>query len=153
LREIGTKSRVASITCKKRISVINIYSPEMFLEHGFLRRVFEVFDRLGLSVDMVSTSEVNVSITLDEKHDLHQLKEELERMAKVEIKNSRAKISLVGNGMMLMPDLFEKLFTSLGDIRIEMFSSTTSLINQSFVVKEEEADEAVRRLHSTFFGR
>ena len=60
VRDIKTRSRLASIACKRRVCVINISTPEMFLAHGFLRRVFEIFDNLGFSVDMVSTSEVNV---------------------------------------------------------------------------------------------
>jgi len=153
LKEIEKGSRVASIACKKGVSVINIYSPNMFGAHGFLKEIFSVFESLKLSVDMVATSEVNVSVTVDEKHDLKRLVNELSKIAKVEIRNNRAKISLVGNDMLLMPDLFGKLFMSLKDIRVEMISSSTSEINQSFVVKQEQADEAVRRLHMTFFGR
>ncbi len=152
VRDIKTRSRLASIACKRRVCVINISTPEMFLAHGFLRRVFEIFDNLGFSVDMVSTSEVNVSVTIDGKHDLQRLVRELEKISKVEVRENRAKISLVGNEVSFMPDLFKKLFEALSEIKVEMMSSSTSEVNQSFVVKEEQADEAVRRLHMAFFG-
>lgn len=153
LKEIKVKSRVASIAYKKKIKVINISTPKMFQAHGFLRRVFEIFDNEGISVDMISTSEVNISVTMDGKQDTDRLIEKLGEMADVEVRANRAKISMVGKGMVYMPGVLGKLFSSLGDINIEMVSSSTSEINQSFVVKEEHADEAVKRLHATFFGR
>lgn len=153
LKDIGVKRRVASIAYKKRIKVINIHNPSMFLAHGFMKRIFEVFDSFGVSVDMIATSDVNVSMTLDEGHDIGGLLQELRKMAQVEVRSNRAKISLVGKDMAFIPGLFGKLFSSLRDIRVEMISSSTSEINQSFVVREEDADETIRRLHKEFFGR
>lgn len=151
LKDINARPRVASITCRKRIKVINISTPKMFQTHGFLRRIFEIFDAHGISVDMVSTSEVNVSLTIDGKNKTDSLAEELGKIAEVDVKNDRAKVSLVGHGIMHMPGMLGSMFTALNGIDVEMISSSISEINQSFVVKEEEADTAVKRLHSTFW--
>lgn len=152
VRCIGNRKRIASIACKRRISVINIHTPKMFLMHGFLRRVFETFDMFGLSVDMVSTSEVNVSVTLDQRHDTRGLVKELEKIAEVEIKSNMAMVSVVGNGLAYRTDLLSRIFSTLSSVAVEMTSSSTSEINQSLVVKDGDADDAVRHLHKAFFG-
>ncbi len=152
LKDIKARSRIAAIACKKKVQVVNIHTPRMFQTRGFLRKTFEIFDELGFSVDMVSTSEINVSVTIDGKADTEKLVKELKRLGEVKVMAKRAKISLVGKNMAMKPGIFAKLSASLGSIEIEMISSSTSEINQSFVVREEDADEAVRRLHRTFFG-
>ncbi len=152
VKEIKSKSRVASIACKKKIQVINIISPEMFQTHGFLRRIFEVFDNHSTSVDMVSTSEVSISITLDGKNDTDKLIRDLRKLGKIQALSNRAKVSMVGKGMVYIPGIAGRIFTSLDGIEVEMVSSSRSEINQSFVVQEKYADEAVRKLHRRFFG-
>lgn len=153
LRDIKEKYRVASITCKKKIQVINLTTPQMFQMHGFMRHVFEIFDEHKVSVDMVSTSEVNVSITIDGKQRTGHLVESLKKLAEVQVLHDRAKVSIIGKQMVYMPHILEKVFSSLDGIYVEMISSSTSEINDGFVVEEKYADEAVRRLHKTFFGR
>ncbi len=153
LRNIKTRSRIASITCKKRIQVINLTNPQMFQSHGFLRKVFEIFDNHGVAVDMVSTSEINISITVDGKQQTDKLVQELGNIAQVQLKSNRAKVSMVGKDMAHMSGVMGKLFSSLNGIAIEMVSSSTSEINQSFVVEEKDADRSVIKLHNAFFGR
>jgi aspartate kinase len=153
LKDIRVKNRVVSIACKKKIQVINLTTPKMFQMHGFLRQVFETFDKHGVSVDMVSTSEVNVSITMDGKQKTDRLVEDLKGLADVQIMPNRAKVSIVGKHMVYIPGILSKLFSSLDGIYIEMISSSTSEVNDGFVVEEKYADEAVRRLHKSFFGR
>jgi len=153
LKEISAKKRIASIACKKKIKVININNPQMLLAHGFLKKVFEAFDNNGISVDMVATSDVNISVTLDGKHNIDKVVQQLERIAQVEVFSNRAKVSLVGKNMAFIPGLFGKMFSAIGDIEVEMISSSSSEINQSFVVREEDADKTVRKLHKEFFGR
>lgn len=152
LKDIRTKRRVASIACKKKIQVVIISTPKMFQTHGFLRRVFEVFDARHASVDMISTSEVSISITLDKGQDTRLLMEDLRKLADVKLLSNRAKVSLVGKGMADIPGILGKLFTSLKGIEVEMVSSSRSEISQGFVVEERYADEAVGRLHASFFG-
>jgi aspartate kinase len=152
LRNPGVKCRIASITCKKNIQVMNLSTPSMFQEHGFLRKVFGVFESRGVSVDMVSTSEVNVSVAIEGRHITDALKSELGKIAKVDVRSGRAKISLVGNDLIYVRGALGRMFSALKGMSIEMVSSSLSETNQSFVVKEKDADTAVRRLHATFFG-
>jgi aspartate kinase len=151
LRNSNNK-KVVSIACKKGIEIVDIHTPSMFMMHGFLKKVFTVFDSLGISIDLVSTSEADLSVTLDVSHDVERLAKELRKFAEVDIKKGRAKISIVGSGMAYRRSLLGKIFSSLNGIDIEMISSSASEINQSIVVREENADIAVRKLHKTFFG-
>lgn len=146
------RGRVASITYKKNITVINISTPRMFEVHGFLKKVFEIFDRNDISVDMVSTSEINVSVTIDGDQKTGKLEAELSKLAEIEIKRDRAIVSLVGHNISNVPNALSIIFSALNNIPIEMISSSMSEINQSFVVKDEYADGAIRKLHAAFFG-
>ena len=146
--------RVSSITYKKSIKVINISTPRMLESKGFLRRIFEVFDINNISVDMVSTSEINISVTIDnlKNQRIDKAESELKEIGKVDIKENRAIISVVGNKMIHVPNVMGIIFSALNNIDVEMISSSMSEINQSFVIKEEQLEEAVKRLHKAFFG-
>jgi aspartate kinase len=154
LRNARTANRVTSIVCRRNVKVVNIHSPRMLLAHGFLHKISEVFDRLGISVDMISTSEVNVSLTIDDKYSTERLVEELKNIGDVEVRNNRASISLVGSDVGGNSDILGRVFANLGamNIDIEMLSSGASEINESFVVREEDADDAVKTLHNALFG-
>ncbi len=153
LKNIKKERRVASITCKKRISVVNLHTPSMFLVHGFLKKVFDTVDRLGLSVDMISTSEVSVSMTFDNEHGLDRLVRELKKLSEVELLSNRAQISVVGNNLASIPGIFGRIFSALDGIEVEMISSSASEVNQSFVVQEKDANSSILKLHNEFFGR
>ena len=146
--------RVSSITYKKSIKVINISTPRMLESKGFLRRIFEVFDINNISVDMVSTSEINISVTIDnlKNQRIDKAESELKEIGKIDIKENRAIISVVGNKMSHVPNVMSIIFSALNNIDVEMISSSMSEINQSFVIKEEQLEEAVKRLHKVFFG-
>lgn len=150
-RRAPSRNRVTSITCRKHIKVVNMSTPRMFEVHGFLRKVFEIFERHDVVVDMISTSEINVSVTIDGTQKTDKLMAELRGIAEIDIKEDRALVSLVGHNISYLPDVLGRMFTALEGIQIEMISSSMSEINQSFVVKNEHADEAVRRLHAAFF--
>lgn len=154
LRNAGRANCIKSIVCRRNVKVINIHSPRMLLAHGFLHRIFEVFDRLGISVDMISTSEVNVSLTLDDRYDTDRLVEELNGIGDVDVRDNRASISLVGLEVGGNSDILGRVFSNLGamNINTEMLSSGASEINESFVVREEDADDVIRILHNAFFG-
>ncbi len=152
LGDVKAKSRVISIACQKKIQVINLTTSKMFRMHGFLRQVFEIFDRHKISADMVSTSEVSVSITLDGRQQTGALVDDLKKLARVSVMRDRAKISIVGKGMAHMPGIIGKWSSCLGNMYIEMISSSTSEVNDGFIIEEKYADEAVRKLHKRFFG-
>ena len=126
----------------------------MLLAHGFLARLFSVFEDYKKSVDMVSTTEVSVSLTVDNDKDLDKIKEDLEGVAEIKIESSKAIVCLVGEGMKSVPGVAGRIFSVLGSnkINIEMISQGASEINISFIVDNKDADKAVQVLHKEFFS-
>ncbi|OGF18238.1 MAG: hypothetical protein A2W00_08400 [Candidatus Eisenbacteria bacterium RBG_16_71_46] len=141
--------RVKSIACKKGITAVTIVSTRMLLAHGFLARVFESFGRHHVVVDLVTTSEVSISVTVDDPGRLDPVIAELEAIGRVEVRHGLAVVAVVGEGAPQRLGLAGHLFTLLGGVGVgvEMISQGASRVNLSFVVKEEDADRAVRLLH------
>jgi len=121
----------------------------MLLAHGFLARVFEVFGRHHVVVDLVTTSEVSISVTVDDAARLDDAVAELEAIGRVEVRGGLAVVAVVGEGAPRQVGLAGHVFTLLGGIgvAVEMISQGASRVNLSFVVREEEADRIVRLLH------
>jgi aspartate kinase len=124
----------------------------MLMAHGFLRALFEVFDRYRTSVDMVATSEVSVSLTLDNLSSLKAIVEDLKQLGEVQISSNTALICLVGNNLKYTPGVARRAFGSLADINILMVSHGASNINFSFLVDEKDANTAIQKLHADFFS-
>ncbi len=141
--------RVKSIASRAGITAVTIVSTRMLMAHGFLARVFEVFGRHHLVVDLVTTSEVSISVTLDDAHRLDEALADLEGIGEVEIRRGLAIVAVVGDGAPTQVGLAGHLFTLLGGIGVpvEMISQGASRVNLSFVVREEHAAPAVRLLH------
>ncbi|MBW2989506.1 aspartate kinase [Candidatus Woesearchaeota archaeon] len=150
------KSReiIKAIACKKNISLISVVSNRMLLAHGFLARLFSVFEDYKKSVDMISTSEVSVSLTVDNEDNIDKITEDLEGVADVHIEKGKAVVCVVGEGMNNVPGISGRIFSILGKnkINIEMISQGASEINISFIVDNKDADKAVQALHKEFFG-
>lgn len=142
---------IKSITSKKDIKVINIYSPKMLFAHGFLRRIFEIFDKYKTSVDLITTSEVNVSLTLDAYDKVDDIMKELSEFSEVKMEDDKSLICIVGNNMKYEKGIEKKIFQVLGDYNISMISQGASVINLSFVVKRDEMDSVIKTLHKEFF--
>ncbi|MBX7230799.1 MAG: lysine-sensitive aspartokinase 3 [Bdellovibrionales bacterium] len=143
---------VTGIAFKKEVTLVNIYSTRMLGAHGFLKSVFDIFARHKLSVDLIATSEVNLSLTLDPNSDLEALnkvKQELESFSEVEVHGHRGMISVVGGGIRKTPGLALKIFSHLSDINIQMVSMGASELNLSFVVHSDEVNEVIKRLHQS----
>jgi aspartate kinase len=140
-----------SIACKKKITLVNIVSTRMLMAHGFLRRIFEVFDRYETPVDMVATSEVSVSLTIDNLARLKDISRELRQFAEVTIEEDQAIVCLVGDNIRYTPGVASRTFEALRDINIRMISQGASLLNLSVVVTQEDLKPAVERLHAEFF--
>ncbi|MCC5932956.1 MAG: lysine-sensitive aspartokinase 3 [Balneolales bacterium] len=144
-------SPVRAIAFKKDITVITVISSRMLLAWGFLAKVFAIFEKHQVSVDLVSTSEVSISMTVDKKTRLDAVQKELEDIASVKIYHNQALISLVGKNMMQSKGVAAKAFDALAEFPIRMISQGSSDINLSVVVENEHAVEAVLALHDTFF--
>jgi aspartate kinase len=155
IRARAPKSRTPfrAIAAKKGVKVINVRSPRMLMAHGFLRGLFDIFDRHAISADLVSTSEVSVSIAFDGSRDVSAAVEELKRLGKVEVEERKAIICLVGENVRGKVGMAASVFAAAAraNINLHMISQGASEINISFVVEESDVTEAVRQLHKHFF--
>jgi len=142
---------VKSIACKRKITLVNIHSSRMFMAHGFLRRIFEVFDRYETSVDMIATSEVSVSLTIDQPDHLVRIAEELGAFSEVSTEPDQAIVCMVGENIRYTPGVAAMVFNALRGVNIRMISQGASLLNLSVVVAEKDLRTAVESLHNEFF--
>ncbi len=149
--DVSTSSPVRAIAFKKDITVITIISSRMLLAYGFLKRVFEIFEKHEVSVDLVSTSEVSISMTVDKKTRITSVVKELEEIGTVNVYYDQALISLVGRDMMKTKGVAAQAFSALAEFPIRMISQGSSDSNLSVVVENDEAIDAVQSLHDTFF--
>ena len=146
------KSVVKSFAAKRGITAVTVTSSRMLMAHGFLRALFEVFDKHRISVDVVTTSEVSVSLTTDDKRALEPVIEELAALGRVEVERGLALVCMVGTNLKDRPGIAAQTFACVSGINVRMISQGASEINLSFVVGEEHADTAIRRLHKHFFA-
>jgi aspartate kinase len=145
-------SPIRSIACKRNITLVHIVSSRMFMAHGFLRRIFEVFDRFETSVDMLATSEVSVSLTLDNACWLDAIRKELETFAEVSVEQDQAIVCLVGENIRQCPETAARVFRSLNGVKPRMVSQGASQLNLGLVVAAADLPSAVESLHREFFG-
>ena len=141
-----------SIAAKKKLTIIDIVASRMLLAHGFLKSVFDVFDKHKCAIDMVSTSEVSISVTVDSKEALPAICEELGRIADVKYESNKALICLVGEDIRGHSGIAAQVFGAISHVNIRMISQGASEINMSFMINEEDVDEAIRSLHNKFFA-
>ncbi len=142
---------VSSITYKRSQAMINIYSTRMLGTSGFLRRVFEVFDRLKISVDHIATSEVNVTVTVGRTDALEALRRELAEIATVSVDDNVGVVSLVGERLPATPGVAARIFRALTGINVSLITYGGSGVNLSVVVGNDNVDTAVRKLHKELF--
>src|SRR5271165_3980641 len=146
------KNIFKAIAAKKRITIVDVAAPRMLLAHGFLRAIFEAFDRHKVSIDVVSTSEVSVSLTVDSNQAIPALAADLAKLADVKYEGRKAIVCLVGENLRDTPGVAGLVFRELSDKKIRMISQGASEINLTFVIEEDEVPEVIRRLHKTFFS-
>jgi aspartate kinase len=140
-----------AVAFKKGISVILIAQPRMLMAYGFVARVFEVFDRHKTPVDLIATSEVSISLTVDDPARMPLVREELAALGDVQVLPGMAIISVVGRGFVRHSGLAARIFQAIRDVNVVMISFGASEVNVSFVVAEADAERAVRALHREFF--
>ncbi len=149
VKETEHKEIIKAISYKKGITVISVESTRMLNAHGYLAKIFEAFSKHGKSVDMISTSEVDVSITIDNDENLDLIAEELKDIANIEVKNNKAIMYVVGEGMKHRPGTAGKIFEILGkqDVNVEMISQCFDEISIGFVIDQELTEKALSALH------
>jgi aspartate kinase len=148
------ESWVKSITYKKSVTLIHIVSTRMLGQYGFLAKVFHIFAELHISVDVITTSEVSVALTLENDNNLDQLKSELEKIANVTIHQGKTIVSLIGdikhsvNILGKTMDILKKK-----SIQVQMISHGASKVNNSFIIDDQDANTLITELHRLFFEK
>jgi aspartate kinase len=142
---------IKAIAHKTGVTTVQITSARMLGAYGFLRALFEVFDRHRTVVDVVTTSEVSVSLSLDDDSTLPAIVEELEQLGTVRVEKGRAIICVVGEGLRGTPGVAARVFSTISDINVTLISQGASSVNFTFAIEEARVVEAVKRLHEAFF--
>jgi len=142
---------VKAIAYKTGVSIVSVTSTRMLGAYGFLRALFEVFERHRTVVDLVATSEVSVSLSVDDTTALPGILKDLAALGEPAVETGRAIICIVGEGMRGTPGIAARIFATILDINVSLISLGASRINITFVVDESRAAEAVRRLHAALF--
>lgn len=141
-----------SVACKRNITVVDIHSTRMLMAHGFLRRIFEVFDRYETPVDLLATSEVSLSLTIDTTARLGAICDELRPFSEVAVENDQAIVCVVGENLRYTPGVAARVFGALPEINVRMISQGASRLNLSFVVAGGDLPRAAAALHREFFS-
>ncbi len=142
---------IKAISCKRGIYVVNIRSTRMLMAHGFLNRIFEVFNRHETAVDMLASSEVSVSLTVDDAARLAAICDELRDFAEVTVEQDQAIICMVGDNIRHTPGVAARAFGALEAVNIRMISQGASRVNLGFVVAGDDLQKTVTLLHEEFF--
>jgi aspartate kinase len=145
------EGQLTALACKRDVTVIDITSTRMLMAHGFLRRLFEVFERFKTAVDVVTTSEVSVSVTVDDTRRLEAILDNLHNFAEASCEREMAIICAVGENLRVDPTLFGRAVTSLDRIPLRLVSQAASRRNITFVLRDADVPHAMMRLHETFF--
>jgi aspartate kinase len=143
---------VKAVAAKDGITAIRVKSSRMLLAYGFLRKVFEVFEKYKTSIDMVTTSEVAVSITIDNDTYLQEIVKELEALGTVEVDANQTIVSIVGNEITKTEDVMKKVFDALAGIAIRMVSYGGSKHNISLLIERKNKELALQLLNKGLFG-
>jgi aspartate kinase len=141
-----------SIAAKKKLTIIDVVASRMLMSHGYLKAVFDVFDKYKCVIDMVSTSEVSISVSVDSNQQLPEICAELAKIADVKMEGHKALVCLVGEDIRGHNGIAGQVFGAISHVNVRMISQGASEINMSFMIDEEDVEEAVRSLHEHFFA-
>jgi aspartate kinase len=141
-----------SIAAKKKLTIIDVVASRMLMSHGYLKAVFDVFDKYKCVIDMVSTSEVSISVSVDSNQQLPEICAELAKIADVKMEGHKALVCLVGEDIRGHNGIAGQVFSAISHVNVRMISQGASEINMSFMIDEEDVEEAVRSLHEHFFA-
>lgn len=150
-KDVEDHPLIRAMALRKKQILVTLSTPEMLHAHGFLFQLFKVFNDHGVSIDAITTSEISVSVTLDDSTLLNKkLINDLSQFADVQVEENLALISLIGNNINHTPGLGKHIFEAISDINVRMICLGASKHNFCFLVSEENGPEAIRRLHETF---
>jgi aspartate kinase len=149
---VPSTSVIKCVACKRGITVVDIRSTRMLMAHGFLKNIFEVFDRYETPVDMLATSEISVSLTIDDGRHLEAICDEVRPYADISAESGQAIVCVVGDNLRSTPRVAARVFGALNEIPVRMISQGASRLNVSFVVAESDATRAAQLLHEEFFA-
>lgn len=147
----ASRSPFKSIAIKRKLTIIDVVASRMLMSHGYLKAIFDVFDRHKCAVDMVSTSEVSVSLTVDSNERLPEISADLSQLADVKYEGRKALVCLVGENIRGQNGIAAQVFSAIRHVNVRMISQGASEINMSFMIEEDDVEEAVRSLHRHFF--
>lgn len=143
---------IKSISCKENILVMNIFSMKMIDAAGFLGKVFAVFGKHGVSVDLITTSEANISVTIDGKQNIKPVVNDLSEFCNVHVWEDKAQLSIVGKQLSATDGLIDKAFSNLEGVHVYMISQDAADISLSIVVDRDRVRDAVRTMHKNLFN-
>ena len=123
----------------------------MLGSYGFMSALFQVFERFRTVIDVISTSEVSVALTLDNTAELDKIVTELQRLGDVEVESGYAVVCVVGEGLRASTGLASQVFSTIEDVNVALISHGASSVNLTFVIKEENAADMIKKLHHQFF--
>jgi aspartate kinase len=142
---------VTALAGKKGITVVTITATGMLMAHGYMRRIFEIFERFRTSVDVVSTSEVSVSVTIDDPTHLDGIVAGLSAFAEVSVAHDLALVAVVGEGYGTDPSAFTRVVSALRGIPLRLVSQADARRNVTLVIDEDDLPRAMGQLHAEFF--
>jgi aspartate kinase len=143
---------LTALACKRDVTVVDITSSRMLMAYGFLRRVFEVFERYTTAVDVVTTSEVTVSVTVDDRRHLEAIVESLSEFSQVSVDHEMALLCAVGDRLRNEPAIAARAVGVLEEVPLRMFSQAASRRNITVILRQSDLPHAMQRLHEEFFA-
>ena len=151
LKDEFIKDGVKSVSFKENILLLNIFSTRMINVSGFLQKVFAIFSKYKVSVDLISTSEANISLTMDGNQNINRVVEELSEFAQVDVDRDKSQISVIGKNIGNLKGVLKQTMASLSGCNVYMISQGASFVNISFVVDRSSLREAVNATHNCLF--
>jgi aspartate kinase len=145
-------NKIKSIAHKRNITILRITSARMLGSYGFMSALFQVFERYRTVIDVISTSEVSVALTLDNTESLENIVRELERLGDVEVEPGYGVVCVVGEGLRASHGMAAKIFSTIEEVPIALVSHGASSVNLTFVVRDADLNEVITKLHSQFFS-
>lgn len=152
-KEVKNTPLIRAMALRRKQTLVTVSTPEMLHTHGFLFQIFKIFNDHKISIDAITTSEISVSVTLDNSDSLNKaLIEELSKVAEVNVESDLCLVSLIGNNINHTPGLAKKIFEAIADVNVRMICYGASKHNFCFLVNENKGQDVVQKLHKQFIN-